>query len=233
MATGSFAWASEALAILDKDLRAEFRTKYALSAILLFAVTTLTVVSFSIGQFVLTPEVLASLFWVVVFFSAMSGLARTFVHEEETGTAQALRLAAEPVVVYLGKLGFNITLLALVEAIIVPLFITMMGMRVGDWGLFVGLLAIGSVGLASTATIIAAIVARANVKGALFTVLSFPPLLPLLITSIRGTRLALEGGTAAAAGPDLGYASAGIAPLESWIRERQGQLPTQPAHARR
>ena len=192
-----------ALAVLDKDLRCEFRTKYALSAILLFAVTTLTVVSFAIGQFSLTPEIQAALYWIIVFFSAMSGLARVFVREEESGTVHALRLAAAPTVVYLGKLGFNVILMGILEVVVFPLFVIMMGLRVQNMALFFGVLVLGSAGLASLATIIAAIVAKANVKGALFTILSFPPLLPLLITCIRGTRLAIEGADLAAAAPEL------------------------------
>jgi heme exporter protein B len=192
-----------ALAVLDKDLRSEFRTKYGLNAILLFAITTLTVVSFSVGQFGVEPEIMSALYWIIIFFSAMSGLARVFVREEEAGTVHALRLAASPSVVYLGKLGFNLILMAILEIVVFPLFVIMMGMRVENYALFMAVLVLGSAGLASLATIIAAIVAKANVKGALFTILSFPPLLPLLITCIRGTRLALEGADTAAAGPEL------------------------------
>lgn len=192
-----------ARAVLEKDLRAEFRTKYALNAIVLFALTTLTVVSFSIGQFAITPEVQASLFWIIIFFSAMSGLSRTFVHEEEAGTVHALRLAASPTVVYLGKLAFNVILMLILEVIVVPLSIGMMGLRIDNYVLFVAVLLLGSAGLASATTIVAAIVAKANVKGALFTILSFPPLLPLLIACIRGTRLALEGAELAAGAGEL------------------------------
>jgi heme exporter protein B len=194
---------SAAHAVLDKDLRSEFRTKYALNAILLFAVTTLTVVSFAVGQFSLTPEIQAALYWVIVFFSAMSGLSRVFVREEEAGTVHALRLAAAPPVVYVGKLTFNLILMGILEVVVFPLFVVMMGLRVQNLGLFAAVLVLGSAGLASLATIIAAIVSKANVKGALFTILSFPPLLPLLITCIRATRLALEGSDLAAAGPEL------------------------------
>lgn len=193
----------QVLAVLDKDIRSEFRTKYALNAILLFAVTTLTVVSFAIGQFGLTPEILAALYWIIIFFSAMSGLSRAFVREEEAGTVHALRLAAQPVVVYGGKLAFNIILMGVLEVVVFPLFVVMMGLRVGNAALFFAVLALGSLGLACLATIIAAIVAKANVKGALFTILSFPPLLPLLITCIRGTRLALEGASLGSAMPEV------------------------------
>jgi heme exporter protein B len=192
-----------ALAVFDKDLRSEFRTKYALNAIILFAVTTLTVVSFSVGQFGLTPEILASLYWIIIFFSAMSGLARVFVREEEAGTVAALKLSAAPTVVYLGKLGFNVVLMGILEIVVFPLFVVMMGLRVENYVLFFAVLVLGSAGLAALSTIIAAIVAKANVKGALFTILSFPPLLPLLISCIRGTRLALEGADLAAGMPEL------------------------------
>jgi heme exporter protein B len=190
-------------AVFDKDLRCEFRTKYALNAILLFAVTTLTVVSFAVGPLALAPEMQAALYWIIVFFSAMSGLARVFVREEEAGTVYALKLAASPIVVYLGKLAFNLVLMGILELVVLPLFIVMMGLRVANYGLFFAIMLVGSAGLASLATIIAAIVAKSNMKGALFTILSFPPLLPLLITCIRGTRLALEGAQTAALSPEL------------------------------
>jgi heme exporter protein B len=38
--------------------------------------------------------------WVVIFFGAMSGLSRTFVTEEERGTAMTLQLLASPSAVY-------------------------------------------------------------------------------------------------------------------------------------
>ena len=45
----------------------------------------------------------------------------------------------------------------------------------------------------SATTLIAAIIARAGVKGALFAVLAFPLLVPLLVVAIQGTDLALAG----------------------------------------
>ena len=65
--------------------------------------------------------------------------------------------------------------------------------QVGNPGMFAALLLAGSLGLVAAATLIAAIIARASVKGALFAVLSFPLLAPLLVIAIKGTALALEG----------------------------------------
>lgn len=198
-----WAWCVAAWAVCAKDLRAEFRTRYALSAIGLFAITTLTVISFALGPFGLEQDLLAALLWVVLFFAAMAGLARVFVHEEESKTAPALRLAAPPGAVYLGKYLFNLVLLLLLQVLVVPLFIVMMGLQVGNFGLFALVLLLGNLGLAGATTIIAAMVSQASSRGALFTVLSFPLLLPLLISTIEGTRLALAQESAAGTWPSL------------------------------
>lgn len=196
-------WLLAAWAICTKDFRAEFRTRYALSAIGLFAITTLTVVSFSLGPFGLSRDLLGALLWVVLFFSAMAGLSRAFVHEEEAHTAPALRLAAPPGAVYLGKFLFNLFLLLALEVVVLPLFIVLMGLEMGNPGGFLLVLALGDLGLAGVTTVVAAMVAQAGARSALFTVLSFPLLLPLLVSSIEGTRLALQGAGLDAVWPSL------------------------------
>ena len=137
----------------------------------------------------------AAFLWIVLFFSAMSGLGRVFIKEEDAGTVHALRLAARPSVVYVGKLAFNTVLLFLLAVIVVPLFVVLMGLQVvRTWGCSPAVVVLGTAGLAGAATIIAAIIAKASAKGELFAVLAFPILLPLLITAIGGTRVALDGG---------------------------------------
>lgn len=183
---------ARSIAVLRKDLVCEFRTRYAINAIVLFAVTTLIAVSFSVGGAGISQPIQATLLWIIIYFSALSGLSRAFVKEEESRTATALRLAASPGAVFGGKLLFNILLLFMLEVVIVPLFVGMMSLQVKGWLLFVMVLVTGSIGLAVAATIVAAIVSKANAKGALFAVLSFPLLLPVLITGIHGTQAAIS-----------------------------------------
>ncbi|MEN6520462.1 MAG: heme exporter protein CcmB [Armatimonadota bacterium] len=179
-------------AVFKKDVTGEFRTRYAVNAIFLFAVTTLVAVSFSIGGADVSPSVQSALLWIIIYFSALSGLARAFVKEEESHTSSALRLAAVPGAVFGGKLLFNFLLLILLELVTVPLFVGIMGVQVKNWPLFIVVTGAGSAGLAVSATIVSAIVSKANAKGALFAVLSFPILLPVLIGGIRGTKAALS-----------------------------------------
>ncbi len=181
-------------AIFEKDLRSEIRTRYALNALVMFVITTLSVILFAIGNESVAPEVLSGVLWIIIFFGTMSGLSRTFVSEEERGTVMTLHLIARPLTVYFGKLLFNLILLAalnLFTVILYLIFIT--NFTVGNYGIFVLTMVLGTLGLASASTIIAAIIAKANTKGTLYPVLSFPILLPLLLTVINATKLAVEG----------------------------------------
>lgn len=185
---------SKTLAVFTKDVRLELRTRYALNAILMFAVTTLAAVSFSVGQSGLPPKLLAALFWIIMFFSAMSGLAQAFIREEEAGTALTLRLMADPDPVYIGKLLFNFSLLTVMAALITPIFFIFTDAPASGIATFILVLALGVIGLCSATTLVAAIIAKASVKGALFAVLSFPILMPLLLVLILATEKVLDGG---------------------------------------
>ncbi|MBK9968911.1 MAG: heme exporter protein CcmB [Holophagales bacterium] len=177
-------------AVFVKDLRTEWRTRVALNALLLFAFSVLILVGYAVGPTRLSiedrPIVNSVLLWIVLFFSAMTGLSRAFVNEEETGTALALRLSAPPAAVFLGKLLSNLALLGVVMAFVVPLFLGLMSFGIAAPGLFLAILVLGAVGLASASTFIAAIVAKTAAKGALFAVLATPLLLPPLVAAVPG-----------------------------------------------
>jgi len=189
--------------VFDKDIRQEYKTRYSVNAILLFAIVTLVAVSFSIGTFGASPEVKSALLWIVLFFSAMSGLAHIFVREEETHTADTLKLLAVPTSIFLGKFFFNLILFVVMEIIIVPLFFAVMNFAVeGIWTFFI-ILILGSLGLSAGATIIAAIISKASAKGALFTVLAFPILLPVIVAGISGTKIAVNESSISAASSEI------------------------------
>lgn len=203
MGTKRFPWLSQGVSVLQKDLRIEFRTRYAYSALVMFAITTLVTVSFSIGGFALESDVTAAMLWIILFFSAMAGLSRTFVHEEETGTVIALKMAAQPEPVYLGKYFFNVVLLFSLTVLLVPLFLVLLNVEMVLVAGFFATVLLGALGLASASTILAAIVSKAGAKGSLMTVLAFPLLVPLLFAAINATRTALGGGPAETITTDL------------------------------
>ena len=189
----SFSLVNRAFAVFAKDLRLELRTKYALNTILMFGVTALALVSFSLGQSGLPTRLLAALFWIVMFFSAMAALAQVFTREEEAGTALALRLNAEPTCVYLGKLSFNLALLSILSAVVTPMFFIFTDAPADNVLLFVLVMIVGVLALCSSTTLVAAIISKASVKGALFAVLSFPILLLPLMLLVGATDTVLMG----------------------------------------
>src|SRR5450759_2744679 len=106
---------NSALAVMAKDVKCEIRAKHSLSAVLLFAVTSTVAASFTLHAWGTRAEIASALLWLVIYFSAMSGLSRSFVREEETYTASTLKLAARANAVYLGKLAFNFATLVALE----------------------------------------------------------------------------------------------------------------------
>jgi heme exporter protein B len=182
------------MVIFRRELLAEWRTRVALNALFLFAFAVLVLVGYAVGPTTLAPEdrptVNAVLLWIVIFFAAMTGLSRTFVHEEDAGTAAALRLSAPSASVLLGKLLANLALLAAVTAFIVPLFLALMSFGIAGVPLFLAILLLGVVGLAAASTFTAALVSKAQAKGTLFAVLAIPLLLPPLVACVLATRLA-------------------------------------------
>jgi len=196
-------WAAEALAVFAKEWRCEFRTRYALNTLGLFAFTTLVVVSVSLGPLGVSTSrgtaVLPVLLWVILLFSAAAGLPRAFVQEEETQTAAALRLAATPSALFCGKLLYGLTLTWALEALITPVFVAMTSLDVRSPGLLAVVLAAGGFGLAAGSTLVAAIIAQARSKGTLFSVMAFPVLLPLLLIAVELSRGAVAGDPAGVA----------------------------------
>lgn len=181
-------------ALIEKDVRSEIRTRYAFNALLMFVVTAVSTILFALRSDNPSVELLSGMYWVVVFFTAMSGLSRIFVSEEERGTVLVLQLTASPTVIYFGKLLFNAALtLVLTTAITILYVLLFPGFVINSYEIFVLTVLLGSLGFAASATIIAAIIAKAGARGTLYPVLSLPILIPLLMTVMNSTTRALSG----------------------------------------
>lgn len=185
---------SKAYNLFLKDFRSELRTRYAINALAMFIIVAISVILFSIGNEKINENLTAGLFWVVIFFTAMSGLSRAFVSEEERGTTLTLQLIASPTIVFSGKLIFNVILVFAMNAIITVLYGALFeDFIIKNFLLFIATFILGNIGLAVSSTIIAAIIAKAGAKGTLYPVLSFPILLPLILTCVQLTLFSFDG----------------------------------------
>jgi heme exporter protein B len=183
----------QALAICRKDFNSEIRTRYSLNGLAMFIIVVISIIKFSLGEEKLSSELHAGLLWIIIFFANSNGLSRVFVAEEDRGTSFVLKLTANSKSVLLGKLIFNTLLSFLINFFVVFLFIVTMDLKINSFGLFVLTVVLGNLGLSGVMTIIAALISKSSSKGTLYPVLSFPLLLPLMLTTINATWLAIEG----------------------------------------
>lgn len=180
--------------LFQKDWQSELRTRYAINALAMFILVTISVILFSIGHEEISEHLTGGLLWVVIFFSAMSGLSRAFVSEEERGTTLTLQLIAKPSTIYNGKLIFNIILVFLMNTAITILFSVLFDSFVlNNLIIFIIAFIFGNLGIAISSTTIAAIISKASSKGTLYPVLSFPILLPLILTLLELTKFSIDG----------------------------------------
>ena len=185
---------AESYSLFKKDFHSELRTRYAINSLAMFIIVAISVILFSIGNETINESLTAGLFWVVIFFTAMSGLSRAFVSEEERGTTLTLQLVASPTTVFSGKLIFNLILVFCMNLVISLLYSALFEkFVVQNFLLFLLTFILGNIGLAVASTIIAAIIAKAGAKGTLYPVLSFPILLPLILTCVQLTLFSFDG----------------------------------------
>ncbi len=183
-------------ALFKKDFHSELRTRYAINALAMFILVTISVILFSIGQEKISEHLSGGLLWVVIFFSAMSGLSRAFVSEEERGTTLTLHLIASPNTVFSGKLMFNLILVFAMNIVITFLYSLLFDSFIlRNFPLFLVAFVLGNIGIAAASTIIAAIIAKTGSKGTLYPVLSFPLLLPLILILLELTKFSIDGET--------------------------------------
>lgn len=181
-------------AILRKECRSEWRTRYGLNAAILFAVATLTSVSFAVGRLTDRADLLSALLWIVLLFATLASLSHAFVREVEGHTLTLLRLVASPTAIALGKLLFNLVFLAVIEIVTVPLFMVLTGAPAPRWGAFLALLVLGTLALACATTLVGAVIAQTRGRGALFAGVALPLLLPVLAAAVSGMRSQWAGG---------------------------------------
>ncbi|HQO02135.1 MAG TPA: heme exporter protein CcmB [Spirochaetota bacterium] len=179
------------IAHIKKDFRIEFRNRYAVSVSFSFAFTTTLAISLAAGGIPFSPQTHAVILWVIMFFTAMSGLAHIFVREEDRGTSLFLRLNSPALAVFTAKLLYNVLLFFVLQCMILPVYLFFMQLDVQSPLFFLGYVFLGGIALSSSLTILAAIVARAGARGALFPVISLPVSLPVLWVVIQGTSRSL------------------------------------------
>ncbi|MCB0397963.1 MAG: heme exporter protein CcmB [Flavobacteriales bacterium] len=177
--------------LLAKEMKTEWRQRYATAGLLLYVLCTVFVCYLSF-RFLDDATTWNALFWVLVLFGAVNAGARSFL-QESPGLQLYYYVLVRPQAVILSKTIYNMVLLVLVSLANYVLMTILLGNPVEDKWAFLLILIPGSSGLAGVITLVSAIAARAGRNPALMAILSFPLLMPLLITLIKASHFALMG----------------------------------------
>ena len=176
--------------VMRKDLTVEMRSREIVYTTVFFATSCVLVFAFAlVREGRPLEDASAGILWISIAFAGTLALGRTFERERHTETLRALMLApSDRPAIYVGKLLGILVLMAIVEAVLVPMIGLLFHAPVfarPHW-LF-ALLAAGTLGFASVGTLFAAMLVRARSRDVLLPVLLYPITIPVIIAGVRGT----------------------------------------------
>lgn len=186
--------------LLGKDLRREFRTFDMLMSMVLYSMLVLTVFGAALSQTGDSFDILqmaGGLLWVLVVFTSLLGLNRSFAYEKDNACIEGLMLVPmDRAVIFLAKMTSNFVFLTIVEVIALPFFyfffLTGATLSGSVW-LMAGPLLVGSVGIAGIGTLLSTMTANTRGKDVILAVLFIPLIFPLLYACVSATTAVICG----------------------------------------
>ena len=182
------------LAIVQKDVAVELRTKEILSSMFIFALLVLVIFSFAFELRVedvrqVTPGVL----WVTFIFTGTLGLNRSFALEKDRGCLEGLLLCpVDRSAIYFGKMLGNVIFMLIMEAIILPIFSVLFNVALFQPALIL-IIVLGTLGYAGVGTLLSAMAAHSRAREVMLPVLLFPIVVPAIIAAVKATGGIIDG----------------------------------------
>lgn len=175
------------LVLAGKELKLEWRQKYALYGILLYMISTVFVLYMAIH----IPEtsVWNALFWVVQLFITVNSVARSFLQESQGRMLYFYSLAG-PREFIIAKLIYNLILMCVLSLISLFFYSVLLGNPVNKGFFYIGMVCLGGVSLSLVFTMLSAIAARAGQNAALMAIMGFPLVIPILLILVNVSKTA-------------------------------------------
>jgi heme exporter protein B len=180
--------------ILQKDLRAELRSKEAINASLSFSLVILLLFSFAFPDEVPT-DISGGLLWMVFAFAGALILNRSFARELPNDCLDALIASPAPgSALFLGKALANVLLLLAVEAVCFPVFGVFYNVRWARqfWPLVLVVL-LGTWGITVIGTMFSALTVNLRLREVMLPLLVYPTLIPCLVAAMQVSTQLIAG----------------------------------------
>ncbi|MDN3687073.1 heme exporter protein CcmB [Cyclobacterium jeungdonense] len=184
----------EIVLLVRKEAVLEWRQKYAINGILLYVISAvfITYLSMGAGKGNLGVPVWNALYWIIILFSSVNAVAKSFVQEHQ-GRQLYYYMIASPEAIILSKTIYNTLLTLLLALLGYGVFGIVFGNPVADQPLFLLNLFLGAMGFSASLTMVSAIASKTSNNGTLMAILSFPVLIPILLMAIQVSKNAIDG----------------------------------------
>ncbi len=178
---------TDVIVVAGKDLRIEWRSRVTFSQVVPFAALVLVLFGFALdANRPVLERATSGLFWVTVMFVTTLAVQRSTSIEVTDGARRALLLAGiEPAAVFLGKATAIALQLLGVEVILVGGVIVLYGAEIENWPLLGATCVVATIGIASTGSLLGALVAGVRARETVLPILLLPVLAPVLIGATR------------------------------------------------
>lgn len=186
--------------LLYKDMVLEWRSKYAINGILLYAVSTIFVCYQAFQS--LDPTTWNVLFWIILLFTAINAMSKSFVQESPSRQLYYYSIVNAKAVI-LSKMIYNSLLMVILATLALIIYMVIFGNPLADPVLYVVAVLLGAISFASVFTMVSGISAKAGHNTTLMSVLSFPIIIPLLIILIELSGNAMNGASRTESYPEL------------------------------
>ena len=174
--------------IMQKDLRAELRSKEAINASFSFALVILLLFSlaFDPGEEA-TRDISGGLLWIVFAFAGAMILNRSFARELPNDCLDALIASPTPgSALFLGKALGNVLLLLAVEAVCFPVYGIFYNVRWTQqfWPLVL-VAVLGTWGITVIGTMFSALTVNLRLREVMLPLLVYPMMIPCLMAAMK------------------------------------------------
>ena len=179
-------------ALLRKDLLLEWRGRELVPAMLAFVLGAMVLVRFGLGGETLAGGTRAAtgLLWVIVVFTSMLALVRSFAQEREHGIWDGLlSTPADRSAIWAARATATFLFLAVTQAVALPLFwlFFLQEGRAPSLGVLVAALLLADAGVAMLGSLLAGLATHVRAREVLLPVMFLPFMLPLVTVAVRLT----------------------------------------------
>ncbi len=181
---------------LRKDLQLEWRSRDSINGMLFFALLVVVVFAFAFDPTAATSRQIAGgIVWVALLFAAVTALNQSWTRELRNRVLDAQRmLPSPPSALFLGKALANLLFVALVEAVLTPLFIVFYNLHaLGQGWMLAIVMPLGTWALVCNGTFFAALGLRTRNRELLLPLILFPISIPALLGMMQATTAILSG----------------------------------------